>query len=81
MCQICHRLFAFAFTVLTIASCAVNPASNDSPSSGAASDLRVIAYRVRADASLPINTTRGWAAQENQPAPLFYDAPFRLRFQ
>lgn len=81
MCQICHRLFAFAFTVLTIASCAVNPASNDSPASGAASDLRVIAYRVRADASLPINTNRGWAAQENQPAQLFYDAPFRLRFQ
>lgn len=41
----------------------------------------VSAYRVRLDASLPLNDNSGWAATESQPAKVSYDYPFRLRVE
>lgn len=76
MLHYCHRIFALTVLALLLSDCAV---TNDSAVS--APDVRVTAFRVRADASLPVNADRGWAAMENQSASLFYDEPFRLRVQ
>ena len=38
-------------------------------------------YRVRSDAASTLNQNSGWAAVENQPARIRYDAPFRIRFE
>jgi len=46
-----------------------------------ASGLTWSAYRLRADAELPLNFDHGWAAPENQGARLPYDQPFRLRIE
>lgn len=45
------------------------------------SDLRWTAYRLREDFHADLNADFGWAAPENQPATLSYDAPFRLRIE
>lgn len=45
------------------------------------SELQWTAYRIREDASQPLNSNGGWAAGENKKANLYYDRPFRLRVE
>ena len=39
------------------------------------------AFRVRSDTRAPLNADQGWAAAQGQPARVFADRPFRIRFE
>lgn len=59
----------------------VATACTTAPVPAGSAGLEWLSFRVRQDASAPLNADAGWAAPENAAAQLYYDQPFRLRVQ
>jgi hypothetical protein len=69
-----HLLFAGIVTCLfSFGGCASRPSSSP--------EIEWTAYQIREVAAASLNQDSGWAAAENQAAPIRYDAPFRIRFE
>lgn len=69
------RLGTLAGLCLVVTACAAPVTSTPAPA------LEWLSFRVRQDASAPLNADTGWAAAENTAATLHYDQAFRLRVQ
>jgi len=52
-----------------------------SPAVDASATLRSSTFRIRTDASVPLNAERGWAATTGDSTTVAADRPFRVRFE
>ncbi len=77
------RLHLFSFVLLAafaLPGCDSTP--QGAPGTAEArSDLRQATFRLRSDASAPLNADAGWAAPAGEGATLFVERPFRVRFE
>ncbi|WP_024461069.1 hypothetical protein [Marinimicrobium sp. LS-A18] len=73
-------LLAGALSALLLLGCNNTGPKQNQPVAQTEID-RQTAFRVRSEFGLPLNDDGGWASDSNEPATVFADEPFRIRFE